>query len=1269
MERYCNFCGLPFPVKSIMRHTAQCPSASREEDSYDQAFIQNMHPSDDSSSSEDGSSHHEDNGRHSPPSKRQRTDGSTDSSPPPPPPLGSVSSEDPAATNNPDDDDDDDDEEEKVDDDDVSYNSILSHLLVAQDNEAYAAPPDDTEDDLTEHLDDAEDVSEVGVENQQVASDANEPTLPVEQLLEQPVAPPLHPNDAPPPQDPVTQPALEDEDPSSTLNQLMEAKRAKNPMPRMYKVGARLLLILSDAPIYKYDELLAFLKTVSPDEFSNVPNRKSMMQFLKKRYGLEGLQPKLKEVVLNESLPKPLTATVTTFSFVHGVSYLLGLIESAQPEDITIDPDDPFNSRCEFTADLELDELCTGRRFINAYKVCRNKYGKKAIPLPIPLELDKTHTDTTGKLTVEQLRYSIAWFSRSVLKQDESWIGLGMIPLAAAQPKAHLPTTKKGAAKSKDYHCFLDGILSGMKRVYECKGLKVKTLKLPKRLPDGTTVTMEHHEVTLVPYILLLNGDNEGADKVAGCYTHKMHSSQLCHICKVPTDHTSNPMLRYPPKLDQEIKEIVKDALLGDPEAIETLRKLSIHATKNAFSDNLEFLDVSGVGVFGILGPEVLHLIQKGIHEYTLEAFYGQKKEPKKKKNTKVPDPGKDPKKGLRRVIPEAKVKQVNALAFAVGSMLQRGSERDIPRMKFANGVTSDTHRSGSEMQGLVLHMLILLTSDCGKGIACLEEDNRSGWVKALEMILLLEEFMKTTTPIKVSDLILVRGLIKDVLVQFKKMIDRTKGMGMNFVKFHLPKHIVEYMLNFALCVNFSSADLETRHKFFAKLTSKTTQKRIDEFDFQVGCRQIDLLALAQCRKELAASLKEAINDIVIQANHPLPSVDGMMGELEGASDDASLNGVFEGKDGVAYGENSYQLTRSAGLVKVTKNGRQIPIQWSNQDLQLQQRIEEFLKKQLFQNLLKDDVQSVEIFTEVRSKENKKMYRANAMYKQGKNNKPWFDWACVKWETTPEDATEQANDDTSTYPCHLRLFFKVAPDTLAKQEHIDEFVKVNGDGMYAVVETLDQADHELRISHEDCWLLSQGSKTMDDQETPCLFIVPVADLNGCMAAFPHPLSMNSNLEVTFSNNTFFFLMSRKLWAGQFIEMAKERIKDPRRLAREKIVVWVKWFVRKRRKKALLKALLRPLVKKWLVKKGLRSEDQMRETEAASITINNGSNPTTDGPATGSTTNPMTDTPATGSTTEAGRDNMREEEEEEAEDYEEGGLGSYEMPNEEESEED
>jgi hypothetical protein len=78
---------------------------------------------------------------------------------------------------------------------------------------------------------------------------------------------------------------------------------------------------------------------------------------------------------------------------------------------------------------------------------------------------------------------------------------------------------------------------------------------------------------------------------------------------------------------------------------------------------------------------------------------------------------------------------------------------------------------------------------------------------------------------------------------------------------------------------------------------------------------------------------------------------------------------------------------------------------------------------------------------------------------------------------------------------------------------------------------------------------------------------------------------------------------------------------------------------------------------------------MRETVAASITINNGSNPTTDGPATGSTTNPMTDTPATGSTTEAGRDNMREEEEEEAEDYEEGGLGSYEMPNEEESEED
>jgi hypothetical protein len=220
-----------------------------------------------------------------------------------------------------------------------------------------------------------------------------------------------------------------------------------------YLIGAKILALLSNCPaipLYMYDELIKLLRNEVRDGeriFQGIPIRKVLEKSLVARYGMKGLYPTVARVPLRET-PEgitPPTVEVVTASFSHGLCYLLDYLKTVPPESLLLNVDDPTLPPVkQFGDDTYLGEPNTGKRFNAAYADCHRKHGINSIPLPIAIECDKTHTDATGKLTIEQLRYAVYWLTMAELNGNGAWLGLGMIPSSANIAKGHRDSEKKG---------------------------------------------------------------------------------------------------------------------------------------------------------------------------------------------------------------------------------------------------------------------------------------------------------------------------------------------------------------------------------------------------------------------------------------------------------------------------------------------------------------------------------------------------------------------------------------------------------------------------------------------------------------------------------------------------------------------------------------------------------------------------------------------------------------------------------------------------------
>ena len=164
-------------------------------------------------------------------------------------------------------------------------------------------------------------------------------------------------------------------------------------------------------------------------------------------------------------------------------------------------------------------------------------------------------------------------------------------------------------------------------------------------------------ETEFLLYIAHCKVDNEEASKFCGQYSSKTQGiAQICRECHVPTALSGRCLVNYPPKLKEEIRTLVEN---NDENG---LKKLSQHNFANAFW-KCHFGQHNEAGIHGACMLDILHTLYLGIFLRVRDAFFAQ-------------------------VGPTSQTAtELDALAKEYGVLLERQSERDLPKSKFSKGI------------------------------------------------------------------------------------------------------------------------------------------------------------------------------------------------------------------------------------------------------------------------------------------------------------------------------------------------------------------------------------------------------------------------------------------------------------------------------------------------------------------------------------------------------------------------------------------------------
>jgi hypothetical protein len=497
--------------------------------------------------------------------------------------------------------------------------------------------------------------------------------------------------------------------------------------------------------------------------------------------------------------------------------------------------DDPFAPPTENSPYIE--DINTGEAHIETYKKLITDPTRQIL-VPVPLYIDGAVTGQFDKLQVVALKMSIGLLNRKARDKEYAWRNLGFVTNYAKEDhrgkkmfveSGHIAAHELYVSDSSDedevevdeeddkladYHAILSVLLESLKEL----------------IADGMVVDINykgklHKNVELRFYVPFVKCDGDEADKLCASFRSRTKKiQQLCRYCQCPTDQTDNPKAKYPFKTEPMMKK------LFEKREVEKLRKMSQSCIPNAFHD-LRFGLHNDRGVHGACPFELLHAVLLGIFKYARDCLFQQLGES------------------------SASAKEFNALAQEIGRHLQKQSDRNKPRTKFAKGILKGKLMA-KEYTGVMLVMAALLQTEEGKRMltsATKKNFRQAGhlldWVLLIETLIQWEAYLNLPQMDK-NHLQRLKKKHRFLLFLLKKVGARKKGMGFKVMKFHAVLHLAQDIEMFGVPMVVDTGSNESHHKT-TKIAAKLTQKDVKTFEQQTSNRLDDLQVLELALAEL----------------------------------------------------------------------------------------------------------------------------------------------------------------------------------------------------------------------------------------------------------------------------------------------------------------------------------------------------------------------------------------------------------------------------------
>ena len=563
-------------------------------------------------------------------------------------------------------------------------------------------------------------------------------------------------------------------------------------------------------------------------------SRKKMLKTLTDRYYLTDKGAKQSTITLPNSKAR------VTLTFHNAWDCIESLLTDprVKDSDYLFHQNDPLSPPPPVSMGGNISELHTARAYYAAYEKFIKFPGKQVL-LPIVMYIDGAITGQFSSLPVTALKIALGIHKKKFREKEYAWRTLGYVAQVSTPTSRgnqlfyetrHMDTEfvqlvqdeggdeiTDEVCKAQDLHTMLDHLLTSYVDVQN-NGF-VWDLRY-----RGKT----YKDIEFVPFVMFVKCDTDEADVLCGSYKSRMRGvAQLCRYCTCPTEESDLVFALYPPKTVKMIQDLV------DARNFDGLQKLSQQCIQNAWY-KIRFHPYNKQGIHGACPSEMLHALLLGVFKYTRECFFQQ-------------------------IGPTSKAAvEINSLAQVYAGQFQRQAERDKPNCNFKSGIAQNGRVMAKEFRGILLVIAAILRSQKGRDVLSRKENFASSdaykdWVLLVEMLLEWEAFLNESE-MSVNHIRRLQKKNRYLMYLIKTVANRTKGMGMKLMKFHVIMHMWFDIYLFGVPSEVDTGSNESHHKL-AKIAARLTQKNETTFDFQT-CTRLDEfftidLALAELNDDL----------------------------------------------------------------------------------------------------------------------------------------------------------------------------------------------------------------------------------------------------------------------------------------------------------------------------------------------------------------------------------------------------------------------------------